>query len=80
MERHEIEMNKQEQDEANRNIAWTSFREYAVDMVADCLEKGEDVLDLINHLDLEYDPCDSLENKDINAIIIDAVKKGEQDD
>ncbi len=76
MERHEIEMNKREQDEANRNIAWTSFREYAVDMVADCLKEDGDLLDLINDLDLEYDQYDSLENKDINAIICDAVKKG----
>ena len=69
-----LELNKRDQDEWNRHIAWIDFREDAVAQVKECIEKDGDLRDLINTLDLNFDEYDSLKDSEINGIVYDAVK------
>ena len=66
---------EKEQDELNIKYQWEAFKPYCIERVKECLSTKGDLVDLINTLDLEYDPCDSLENDQINEIVYEAALK-----
>ena len=72
--RQALKENK-EQDELNIKYQWDAFKPYCIERVKECLSTKSDLVDLINDLDLEYDPYDSLENDQINEIVYEAALK-----
>lgn len=74
LQRHELDDLHTEAQDYEQTLRWNSFKPDAVAQVTECLEKGGDLLDLINNLDLNYDEYDSLTNKEVNEIVIEAVK------
>ena len=61
--------------DVEQTMRWESFKADAVYQVKECLGKGEDLVDLINELDFQFDDYDSLSNAEINDIVIEAVEK-----
>lgn len=73
LERHELEDLHREKQDYEQTLRWEAFKPDAIAQIKECLEKDGDLLDLINDLDLHYDEYDSLTNKDINQLVIEAV-------
>lgn len=74
LERHKLEDLHREQQDYEQTLRWNAFRPDAVAQIKECLEKGEDLMDLLNDLDLHYDEYDSLTNKEVNELVIEAVR------
>lgn len=72
---HELELSRREQDEINYNLALEAFEPDAIDRIVDCLKNKEDLIDLLNTLDLEYDRYESLPNDVISRMIINAARR-----
>ena len=80
LERHEIELNKREQDEWNAHIAFQDMRPDFVSRVKEYLISGDDVCDLINEFYLEADKDGiDLTVKELNDILIDGVVEYRKD-
>ena len=74
LERHEIELNKRDQDELNAHIAFKDMRPDFVSRVKEYLISGDDVCDLMNEFYLEADKEGiDLTVKELNDILIDGV-------
>lgn len=74
MERHELQDIHREAQDIQQTMRWEAFRSDSVYQITDCLEKGEDLVDLLNDLDLHFDEYDSLTNEQVNTLVIEAVK------
>jgi len=75
LQSHEIDYNKKEQVERNRELQYQAFKYDAVSRITRCFEGNGDLVDLINDLDLEFDDYDSLTNSEINEIVIEGAFK-----
>ncbi len=73
-ERHQLEHTHIEIQDYEQTLRWEAFRPDAVAQIKECLEKGGDLRDLLNDLDIHYDEYDSLTDKEVNEFVIQAVR------
>jgi len=75
MQAHEIELEKKFMEDEEYSATIESFKESAISELVDVLKTDGDIVDAINDMDLRFDNYLSLEDSDINDIVIQAVLK-----
>ena len=79
MQAHEIELEKKFMEDEEYSAKIESFKESAISELVDVLKTDGDIVDAINDMDLRFDNYLSLEDSDINDIVIKAVLKFTED-
>jgi hypothetical protein len=74
MEAHERALLEKEHNEEIINERLEAYKVIMIDRLRDALKNNEDICDVINELDLEFDDYINLEFDYINECIIEAVK------